>query len=245
MQRKSFRDNSHLTFYASANKRQKKAVRRLDEQRDRLKELSGRLVTVTGSADLGHLATVVAELQELNHAVSQVTQHPPSAVDAGTSAQRFRGRTAAYHNASEVQAMEDSSSSSESEDECYQTVSPSSRKVSTESVAAPVPRQPAVNNIVAARLEEAPVARLSVCQGKACAKRGAVELLEAARREAEAHGGDVVVAPCKCLDQCKKGPNVSVRAAGGGSAVILNGVPVERLPSIMQRTSADAVLAAH
>ena len=80
MQRKSFRDNSHLTFYASANKRQKKAVRRLDEQRDRLKDLSGRLGNGTGPADLGvlgHLATVVAELQELNSAVSQVPHPSP------------------------------------------------------------------------------------------------------------------------------------------------------------------------
>ena len=72
MQRKSFRDSSHLTFYASANKRQKKTAKRLDEQRDRLKDLTEQLGTTTGSADLGLLATVVAELQELNSAVSLV-----------------------------------------------------------------------------------------------------------------------------------------------------------------------------
>ena len=72
VQRKSFRDSSHLTFYACANKRQKKTAKRLDTQRDRLKELTGQLGTTTGSADLGLLATVVAELQELNAAVSLV-----------------------------------------------------------------------------------------------------------------------------------------------------------------------------
>ena len=116
---------------------------------------------------------------------------------------------------------------------------PSSREHPAESAAAPLLRQQAANNIVAARLEEAPSARLSVCQGKACVKRGARELLEAARREAEAHGGDVVVAPCKCLDQCKKGPNVSVRTPSGGRAVTLNGVRSEMLPAVLRRTSAD------
>ena len=141
--------------------------------------------------------------------------------------------------------MEDSSSSSsESDHECYQAAMQSSREVPTESAATPPPRQPAANNIVAARLEEAPTARLSVCQGKTCVKRGARELLDDARREAKVHNSDVVVAPCKCLDQCKKGPNVSVRPAGGGRPIILNGVAAERMPSIVQRTSADAVPAA-
>ena len=116
---------------------------------------------------------------------------------------------------------------------------PSSHEQPTRSAAAPLPRQPAANNIVAARLDEAPSARLTVCQGKTCVKRGARELLEAARRVAEEHGGDIVVAPCKCLDQCKKGPNVSVRTPGGGRAMTLNGVQAEMLPSIMRRTSAD------
>jgi len=72
VQRKSFRDSSHLTFYASANKRQRKAAKRLEGQRDRLKDLSGQLGTTAGSDDLGLLATVVAELKELNSAVSLV-----------------------------------------------------------------------------------------------------------------------------------------------------------------------------
>jgi len=141
-----------------------------------------------------------------------------------------------------AQAIEvsSSSSSSESEDECRPAAAmPSSRELPTESAAAPLPRHSAANNIVAARLEEVPSARLSVCQGKACVKRGARELLEAARQAAEVHSGDIAVTSCKCLDQCKKGPNVSVRAPGGGRAVTLNGVHSEMLLSIMRRTSAD------
>ena len=144
-----------------------------------------------------------------------------------------------------VQAFVDSSnsSSSESDEDCRQmepiAVVQETAMEADASAKNPTASQPAANNIVTARLEEAPAARLSVCQGKTCAKRGARELLEAARREAEAHGDCVVVSSCKCLDQCKKGPNVSVRAPGG-RPVVLNGVKPAMLPSIMNRVFAEA-----
>lgn len=56
------------------------------------------------------------------------------------------------------------------------------------------------NNIVARPLEPERT-RVAVCQGKACSKRGAAALLEAATGQAAAHGGSVTVAPCKCLDR--------------------------------------------
>ena len=139
-----------------------------------------------------------------------------------------------------MQAMDESSSSSssESDEDCRQDEFLAvHRQTRTETDVSA--SQPAANNIVTARLEETPVARISVCQGKTCANRGARELLEAARREADAHGGHVIVAPCKCLDQCKKGPNISVRAPGARS-VVLNGVKPAMVPSVMGRVFADA-----
>ncbi len=144
-----------------------------------------------------------------------------------------------------VQALVDSSSSSSSEsDEDCRQIAPAAVMQETAleadvSASTSVASQPAANNIVTARLEEAPAARISVCQGKTCSKRGAGELLEAARREAEGSGEHIAVSPCKCLDQCKKGPNVSVRAPGSRS-VILNGVKPAMLPSIMHRVLAEA-----
>ena len=141
--------------------------------------------------------------------------------------------------------MDSSSSSSSSEsDEDVRQAEPTAvgqdvAAVANGSASTPPVSQAAANNIVAARLEEAPAARVSVCQGKTCSKRGARELLEAARREAEAHGGHVAVSSCKCLDQCKKGPNISVRAPGG-RPVILNGVKPAMLPSVMHRILAEA-----
>ena len=75
VQRQSFRDNSHIVFYASAAKRQKKTVSRLSTQADRLKELSGQLRN--GMEEPGHLASVVSELAELNAALSEVRHSIP------------------------------------------------------------------------------------------------------------------------------------------------------------------------
>lgn len=65
------------------------------------------------------------------------------------------------------------------------------------------------SNIVTAPAPAA--ARVEVCQGKSCAKRGAVDLL----RQASAAGAGVPgvqVSGCKCLGKCKQGPAVRVRA---------------------------------
>ena len=57
-----------------------------------------------------------------------------------------------------------------------------------------------------------PKQAIGVCIGKACTKRGSADLLATAQAAAE--GRDVDVVPCKCLDQCKKGPNVQISIAG-------------------------------
>ena len=80
----------------------------------------------------------------------------------------------------------------------------------------------------------APAAVVEVCQGKACMKRGAAAVLAGLE---EALGGDagVAVGACKCLDQCKKGPNLRVRAAGE-QPVIAVGMPPEQAALAVLRT---------
>ena len=80
----------------------------------------------------------------------------------------------------------------------------------------------------------APAAVVEVCQGKACMKRGAAAVLAGLE---EALGGDagVVVGACKCLDQCKKGPNLRVRVAGE-TPIITVGMPPEHAAQAVLRT---------
>ena len=75
---------------------------------------------------------------------------------------------------------------------------------------------------------------VEVCQGKACMKRGAAAVLAGLE---EALGGDagVFVGACKCLDQCKKGPNLRVRTAGE-KPVIAVGMPPEQAALAVLRT---------
>lgn len=96
------------------------------------------------------------------------------------------------------------------------------------------------NNIVASpRPAEPERTRVAVCQGKACLKRGSAVLLEAATQQAAAYGKQLEVVPCKCLDKCKEGPNVAVRAPGG-QRVIVTGVRSEMLPSLLRRSAVEA-----
>lgn len=52
--------------------------------------------------------------------------------------------------------------------------------------------------------------RVLVCQGKACMRKGALQVLQAASHATAASPG-VEVLPCKCLGKCKQGPAMRVR----------------------------------
>lgn len=65
------------------------------------------------------------------------------------------------------------------------------------------------SNIVTAPVP--PAARVEVCQGKSCAKRGAADLLRQASAAGAGRPG-VQVSGCKCLGKCKQGPAVRVRS---------------------------------
>lgn len=62
------------------------------------------------------------------------------------------------------------------------------------------------------------VATISVCQGKACAKRGAARV-EAALHASTAGLPGVAVHACKCLGQCKRGPAVGVEMPDGQKVI--------------------------
>lgn len=79
-----------------------------------------------------------------------------------------------------------------------------------------------------------PAAVVEVCQGKACMKRGAAAVL-AGLEDALGDDAGVVVGACKCLDQCKKGPNLRVRVAGE-KPVVTVGMPPEQAALAVVRT---------
>lgn len=74
--------------------------------------------------------------------------------------------------------------------------------------------------------------RVLVCQGKACMRRGALQVLQAASHAAAASPG-LEVLPCKCLGKCKAAPAVRVRSeAQPRSAVFTEVAPLE-VPDIL------------
>ena len=83
-----------------------------------------------------------------------------------------------------------SSSSSESEDDSVSRRSPPAAKVATQT------------------------ATISVCQGKACQKRGSDRVLGALHQTTAGVAG-IDVTTCKCLGQCKRGPAVKVEMPTG------------------------------
>jgi hypothetical protein len=77
--------------------------------------------------------------------------------------------------------------------------------------------------------------RVEVCTGKACARRGAAALLEELGAALAGDAG-VDVAGCKCMDQCKKGPNLRVRVAGQAPVVAV-GVPPGDAGGMLRRVA--------
>ncbi|EIE26556.1 hypothetical protein COCSUDRAFT_64551 [Coccomyxa subellipsoidea C-169] len=68
-------------------------------------------------------------------------------------------------------------------------------------------------------------ARVSVCQGKACSKRGSAQLMEELSMHAEE---GVEVMPCKCLDKCKAGPNLEV-TVGAEKRIVAVNAPAQKV----------------
>ena len=80
---------------------------------------------------------------------------------------------------------------------------------------------------------------MSVCEGKACRRSAADEVYGLLHARAASNG--VAVQRCKCLDQCKMGPNVKVEQPGT-ETIIVKGVTVECVPAEAEKER-EAVLA--
>ncbi|KAK9810100.1 hypothetical protein WJX72_004908 [[Myrmecia] bisecta] len=71
-----------------------------------------------------------------------------------------------------------------------------------------------------------------VCQGKDCCKRGSAALLEHA--EYALADTPVSVAACKCLGECKRGPNVGIKTSGQKKPIVYTGVQTDDVQRIAE-----------
>ena len=79
---------------------------------------------------------------------------------------------------------------------------------------------------------------VSVCTGKSCSKRGSVDVLRELCR-LSARSPQLDIAPRKCLDMCKKGPNLELRPSASGPRVV-NGVHPQDVRRVLQAHFATA-----
>lgn len=71
-------------------------------------------------------------------------------------------------------------------------------------------QQPDVCQQLPPAQQYAAAGRVLVCQGKACVRKGALQVLQAVSHVTAASPG-IEVLPCKCLGKCKQGPAMRVR----------------------------------
>lgn len=85
--------------------------------------------------------------------------------------------------------------------------------------------------------------RVLVCQGKACVRKGALQVLQAVSHATAASPG-VEVLPCKCLGKCKQGPAMRVRTEGQPRSSLVTEIEALEVPDILDSLLAAAVAAA-
>ena len=112
-----------------------------------------------------------------------------------------------------------SSSSSESSDSEVEAPAPAATTTTTSSISPmrtetpPSTSRPSTTTLGSATI--------SVCQGKACKKRGADRVMSALQHSTE--GVETVqLSGCKCLGQCKRGPAVRVEMPTGQKIIYVN-----------------------
>lgn len=110
-----------------------------------------------------------------------------------------------------------SSSSSDSSDSEVEVASPAAATTTTSS---PL-RSPETPSTSRPRSNTLGTATISVCQGKACRKRGSDRVM-AALQHSTGDVDNVQLTGCKCLGQCKRGPAVKVEMPTGQKIVYVN-----------------------
>lgn len=76
--------------------------------------------------------------------------------------------------------------------------------------------------------------RVLVCQGKACMRKGALQVLQAASHATAAAPG-VEVLPCKCLGKCKQAPAMRVRTDQQLQSSLVTEVEALEVPEILEQ----------
>lgn len=76
--------------------------------------------------------------------------------------------------------------------------------------------------------------RVLVCQGKACLRKGALQVLQAVSHATAASPG-VEVLPCKCLGKCKQGPAMRVRTEGQQRSSLVTEVEPLEVPEVLDQ----------
>jgi (2Fe-2S) ferredoxin len=74
--------------------------------------------------------------------------------------------------------------------------------------------------------------RVLVCQGKACMRKGALQVLQAASHATAASPG-VEVLPCKCLGKCKQAPAMRVRTDQQPRSSLVTEIEALEVPEIL------------
>jgi (2Fe-2S) ferredoxin len=76
--------------------------------------------------------------------------------------------------------------------------------------------------------------RVLVCQGKACMRKGALQVLQAVSHATAASLG-VEVLPCKCLGKCKQGPAMRVRTEQQQRSSLITEIEPLEVPEVLDQ----------
>jgi (2Fe-2S) ferredoxin len=76
--------------------------------------------------------------------------------------------------------------------------------------------------------------RVLVCQGKACMRKGALQVLQAASH-ATAASPEVEVLPCKCLGKCKQGPAMRIRTEQQERSSLVTEIEPLEVPELLDQ----------
>mmetsp|Transcript_17381 Transcript_17381/g.43718 ORF Transcript_17381/g.43718 Transcript_17381/m.43718 type:complete len:325 (+) Transcript_17381:144-1118(+) len=92
----------------------------------------------------------------------------------------------------------------------------------------------AVSVLETAPVRAGPPAKVFVCGGKCCTRRGAAEVRAAVEGSEAAQAGGVEVVSTGCLGKCKKGAVLRVKPAGGGRPELVTRVHESQVEEVLE-----------
>ncbi|KAI3686981.1 hypothetical protein L1987_80671 [Smallanthus sonchifolius] len=156
--------------------------------------------------------------------------HPDSGLDQQVKGQIFTEATEILIG--QLQKLKEDKSESKRMKKAKKTKDSSSESCSSESDCDNVvSQQSSVQVIATGKVEEDCGKKIEVCMGGKCKKSGGAMLLENFQK---AVGGEAEVVGCKCMGNCRDGPNVKVRSSEEAMATSLCiGVGLEDVETIV------------